>query len=66
MEQVKEAPHQRITRKPDDPKLEIGEAIAISEGVIGVVLARFIPSGKKMDQVYYIVELRPNKTAKEK
>jgi hypothetical protein len=39
--------------------LEIGDKIPIEEGVIGVVLARYIPTGKK-NQICYIVELQSN------
>jgi hypothetical protein len=43
----------------NEPKLEIGETVTVREGVIGVVLARFRPSGSRGNEVHYIVELRP-------
>ena len=57
---VKELPpHKTLIRRSDEPKLEIGDLVSIREGVIGVVLARFNPSGEKCNEVHYIVELRP-------
>ena len=52
-------PHKTLIRRSDEPKLEIGDLVSIREGVIGVVLARFNPSGEKCNEVHYIVELRP-------
>jgi hypothetical protein len=49
-------PHRTIKRRWDEPQLEIGEKIPIEEGVVGVVLARYIPSGRN-NQVCYVVEL---------
>jgi hypothetical protein len=62
--QVDEPPRRTITRRSDEPKLEIGEIIPIKEGVIGIVHARYVPSNKA-DEVHYIVELRPDKAAGE-
>jgi hypothetical protein len=57
---VKEEPrHITLKRRLDEPKLEIGETVTVREGVIGVVLARFRPSGAHSNEVHYIVELRP-------
>ena len=53
-----------MTRRPDEPKLEIGDLVSIKEGVVGVVLARYAPSGTT-GEVHYIVELRDDKAAKE-
>ena len=39
--------------------LEIGDKIRMEEGIVGVVLARYIPSGRQ-DQVCYVVELLPD------
>lgn len=61
MGQVKEAPRQTITRRAEEPKLEIGDTVEIREGVVGVVLARYRPSSTT-DQVNYIIELRPQQT----
>jgi hypothetical protein len=55
---VKEAPHQTVTRRWDEPKLEIGDTILIREGLFGVVLARYTPSGDARNDIHYIVELR--------
>jgi hypothetical protein len=65
---VKEAPvRQTLKRHSDEPKLEIGSTVPIKEGVVGVVLARFIPSGEKVrNEVHYIVELTPAETEKGK
>jgi hypothetical protein len=39
--------------------------VPIKEGVVEVVLARFIPSGEKgRSEVHYIVELMPAETGK--
>jgi len=63
---VQETPHQTLRRRSDEPKLEIGETVPIKEGVVGVVLARFIPSGEKRNEVHYIVELKPDESEKER
>jgi hypothetical protein len=60
---VKEAPRHTIRRRLDEPKLEIGETISIREGVIGVVVARYTPSGVE-NQVCYIVELISDESEK--
>jgi hypothetical protein len=51
---VKEAPLQTISRSSDEPKLEIDDTIEIKDGVIGVVLARYTPSGR--NEIHYIVQ----------
>jgi len=58
---VEEAARQTIKRRPDEPKLEIGQTVPMGEGVVGAVLARYMRPGK--DEVYYIVELRSVKAA---
>jgi hypothetical protein len=55
---VEEVPHRTVTRRSDEPKLEIGDTISIEEGLVGVVLARYTPSGNDRHDVHYIVELR--------
>jgi hypothetical protein len=50
-------PHRTVTRRSDEPKLEIGEKIPMEEGVVGVVLARYTKSDDPRDDVHYIVEL---------
>jgi hypothetical protein len=57
-EEVKEAQRQTLIRRSDEPKLKIGDLVPIKEGVVGVALARFIPSGEKSNEVHYILELR--------
>ena len=47
----------------DQPKLELGATIEIKEGVIGVFLARYTPSGGR-DEIHYIVETKPCKTGR--
>lgn len=56
---VKEPARQTLTRRSDEPKLEVGDEVEIKEGVLSVVLARFKPSGEKRDEIHYIVELKP-------
>jgi hypothetical protein len=63
---VKEATHQTITRRSDEPKLQIGDSIPIKEGKVGVVLARYKSSGDVLNEVRYIVELKPDEAKKEK
>jgi hypothetical protein len=58
MGEVKQAPHRTVTRRWDEPKLEIGDTISLEEGLVGVVLARYKRSGDAQNHVYYIVELR--------
>lgn len=53
---VKEAPRHTIRRRSDEPKLELGDTIFLKEGVVGVVLASYIPSGGR-DEVRYVVEI---------
>jgi hypothetical protein len=54
---------QTITRRPDEPKLEIGDTVPVKDGVVGVVLARFTPSGDRKNEVHYIVEVNTNDSA---
>jgi len=62
--QVNGPPRRTITRRSDEPKLEIGEIIPLKEGVAGIVLARYLPSDK-LGEGHYIVELRPDKATGE-
>jgi hypothetical protein len=55
---VKESTRQILRRRSDEPKLEIGDTVLIEEGVVGVVIARFAPSGKRRNEVHYVVELK--------
>jgi hypothetical protein len=50
-------PHRTVTRRFDEPKLEIGDKIPMEEGVVGVVLARYLRSGDLQQDVHYIVAL---------
>ena len=43
---MNEAPRQTIRRRPDEPKLGIGQTVLLKDGMIGVVLARYMPRGK--------------------
>jgi hypothetical protein len=47
-----------------NPSSKSREIIPIEEGVIGIVLARYLPSNNP-GEVHYIVELRPDKVAGE-
>ena len=58
MGELKQAPHRTVTRRWDEPKLEIGDTISIEEGLVGVVLARYTRSDDARKDVHYIVELR--------
>ncbi len=58
---MKDAPRQTLIRRSDEPKLEVGDVVPIKDGVVGVVLARFKPSGERRNEVHYIVELKPEK-----
>ena len=58
---MKEPQRQIIVRGPDEPRLELGDIVGVKEGVVGVVLARFIRSGEVRNEIHYIVELRPDK-----
>jgi hypothetical protein len=51
-----------LKRRSDEPKLEIGDTVLMKDGVVGVVLARFVPSGERRDEIHYIVQLKPGKT----
>ena len=62
MDNVRELARQTVVRRPDEPILEVGDTVSIKEGVVGVVLARFVPSGPKRNEVRYIVEIRPGET----
>ena len=53
---MKEPQHHTIKRRSDEPKLQIGDRVSIKEGIIGVVLARYTPSGSR-DEVRYVVEI---------
>ena len=57
-----EPQRQTLRRRPDEPKLEVGDVVEIKNGVVGVVLARYKPSGEMQDDVvHYTVEVRPEK-----
>jgi hypothetical protein len=58
MGMVKEAlpPHHTLRRRSDEPKFRIGEKVLVKEGMIGVVLARYTPSGGQ-NEVRYVVEI---------
>lgn len=51
-------PHRTVTRRADEPELEIGDKIPMEEGVVGVVLARYTRSSDARNEVHYIIELR--------
>lgn len=53
---MNEAPRHTITRRLDEPKLEIGQLVSVKKGVIGVVIARYTPPGK--DELCYVVQER--------
>jgi hypothetical protein len=55
--QMKEATRQILIRHSDEPKLEIGDTVLIKEGVVGVVLARFTPSGESGGPTKFITSL---------
>ena len=61
---VKETTRQTLIRRSDEAKLEIGDTVPIGEGVVGVVLARFTPSGESCNEVHYVVELKPDGSEK--
>ena len=52
---LKEALHQTIRRRLDEPRLELGAAISLKDGATGVILARYVRSGRP-DEVCYVVE----------
>ena len=56
--QAKESTRQTLIRHSDEPKLEIGDSVPIKDGVVGVVVARFAPSGERRKEVHYVVELK--------
>ena len=56
-----EPQRQTLRRRQDEPKLEVGDVVEVKNGVVGVVLARYKPSGERRNEVHYIVELRPEK-----
>jgi hypothetical protein len=61
---MKEATRQTLIRRSDEPKPEIGDSVPIKDGVVGVVVARFAPSGKRRNEVHYVVELKANDAAR--
>jgi hypothetical protein len=52
-------PHPTVACRSDEPKLEIDDEIPMGEGIVGVVLASYTPSGDARNDVHYIVELKP-------
>jgi hypothetical protein len=64
MGQVKDEPHLKIiTRRSDEPKLKIGETVALKDGLLGVVLARYTHSGHR-DEVRYVVQVQSQEHGK--
>ena len=55
---MKESSRHTVVRRSDEPRLDIGDSMAVREGVTGTVIARFTRSGSS--DVHYIVEVRPN------
>lgn len=55
-----ETPRQTITRRSDEPKLEIGDTLKMKDGVIGVVIARYSHADVEPEAIHYIMELRPD------
>ena len=55
---VKEAQRQILRRRLDEPKLEVGDIVSLKDES-GIVLARYIPSGRA-NEVCYIVEVISN------
>ena len=59
--QHQDEPERRtIKRQADEPKLEIGATVEFKDGVIGIVLARYIPSGGRRE-IHYVIEMKPGK-----
>jgi hypothetical protein len=58
MGEVKQAPHRTLTRRFNEPKVEIGDTISLDEGIVGVVVAHYTRSDDPRHDVHYIVELR--------
>ena len=46
-----EPQRQTLNLRQDEPKLEVGDVVEIKDGVVGVVLARFKPSGERRNEV---------------
>ncbi len=63
METVKEAPHHTIKRRSDEPRLRIGERVSVKDGVIGIVLARYMPPSAP-NEVRYVIEIIPDEGRK--
>jgi hypothetical protein len=57
---VKDVQRQTIIRRSNEPKLEIGDVVQIKEGVVSVVVARYVKSVDESHDVHYIVELKPD------
>ena len=53
---VKEPSRQTIRRRLDEPKLELGAMISLKDDATGVVIARYIPSGRS-DEMCYVVDV---------
>ena len=60
MKKVEELQRKTLIRRSDEPKLEIGNVVQIREGIVGVVVARYMKSADESHDVHYIVELRPD------
>lgn len=60
VQKAEEASHRTIKRRSDEPRLQIGDTVPLSEGMVGIVLARFVPSGRT-NEVRYVVEVVPTK-----
>ena len=41
---MKEAPRQTLIRRSDEPKLELGDTVAIKEGVVGLLEPELVPT----------------------
>ena len=52
---------QTIVRRTDEPKLALGDTVIVKQGVVGVVVARFVPTAKP-GEVHYILQMKAQTT----
>jgi hypothetical protein len=60
---VEDAPLRTIKRRIDEPKLAVGDTVVLKDGTVGVVVARYIPSGHP-DEVRYVLRVEGERRQK--
>jgi hypothetical protein len=63
---VEDAPQiHTLKRRLDEPKLELGATVDLKDGAVGIVIARYMPSGHPQE-IRYILRVESKEHRKRK